>query len=272
MEKFIEIICVGNELLIGKTVNTNAYWLAKKITSLGLVVKRITSIEDSLEAISLSVRETLKRGPSFVLMTGGLGPTFDDMTLLGVATGLGRELETNKIAQDMIEKKYRGYTSEGKINNFKMTPYRAKMANLPKDAKPLVNPVGTAPGVLVKQERTTFVILPGVPQEMKAIFNESISSLLHAMAGNVVFYEASLEVKEMPESELAPIIDKVMHDNPYVYIKSHPQASESFPYLELHLSTSSADSKLVRNRISRAILQVSELIQEEGGIVKPMKV
>jgi molybdopterin-biosynthesis enzyme MoeA-like protein len=78
-------------------------------------------------------------------------------------------------------------------------------------------------------------------------------------------------VKEMPESQLAPLIDEVMHDNPYVYIKSHPQASEKVPHLELHLSTTSNDPKTARQKISRVIIQISEMIQEKGGKVKPIE-
>ncbi|MCK4425067.1 competence damage-inducible protein A, partial [Candidatus Bathyarchaeota archaeon] len=74
----MEIICVGNELLIGKTLNTNAHWLAKRITSLGLSVKRITVVGDEVNEIANAVREALQRKPRFIITVGGLGPTFDD--------------------------------------------------------------------------------------------------------------------------------------------------------------------------------------------------
>jgi molybdopterin-biosynthesis enzyme MoeA-like protein len=86
----------------------------------------------------------------------------------------------------------------------------------------------------------------------------------------MMFFEASLDVKEMPESQLAPMIDEVMRDNPYVYIKSHPQASEKVPHLEIHLSTTSDDPKTARQRIGRVVIQISEMIQEKGGKVKPV--
>jgi len=267
----VEIVCVGNELLIGKTLNTNAHWLAKRITSLGLNVKRVTVVGDNLEDISAAIRETVQRAPYFVIVTGGLGPTFDDMTLEGVAKGLGRELEDNREALDMVKKKYQHYVSEGRIEKYEMTPHRTKMARLPKGATPLLNPVGTAPGVLVIEGDVKIVMLPGVPSEMMAIFDESIAPILKEISGDLMFFEASLDVKEMPESQLAPLIDDVMRDNPYVYIKSHPQASEKVPHLELHLSTTSNDLKTARQRISRVIIQISEIIQEKGGKVKPIK-
>jgi len=81
----IELVCIGNELLIGKTVNTNAHWLAERCTALGASVQRITVISDDLDEIAGALNESLGRKPSFIITTGGLGPTFDDKTLRGVS-------------------------------------------------------------------------------------------------------------------------------------------------------------------------------------------
>lgn len=267
----VELICIGNELLIGKVLNTNAHWLARRITSLGLLVRRITVVGDDLDEISSAIREAIQRKPSFIITTGGLGPTFDDKTLEGVAKAIGCELEENKEALEMIKKRYEQYVAEGRIKKFELTKYRIKMAMLPKGAKPLPNPVGTAPGVLVKYEGVNLVMLPGVPQEMMAIFDESVVPLLREVAGNMVFYEASLEVRGVPESDLAPLIEQVMRENPYVYIKSHPKISEKTSYIELHFSTTSEDSSVARQRIERSIMHMSELISERGGKVRPIQ-
>ena len=271
LDPFVEILCVGNELLIGKTLNTNAQWLGRRITSLGLNVRRITVVGDDIDEIAGAVKEAVQRGPSFVIVTGGLGPTFDDKTLEGVASALGRGLEENREALEMIEERYHSYVAEKRVEKFEMTPHRVKMAKLPKGATPVPNPVGTAPGVLAECEGVSLVMLPGVPQEMMAIFDESIAPLLRKIAGDMTFFEASLDVKGVPESTLAPVIDSVMHDNPYVYIKSHPQAAERVPHLELHFSTTSNDSALARRRIGRVIIQISEMIKEKGGKVRPIK-
>lgn len=268
----VEIICVGNELLIGKTLNTNAHWLAKKVTTLGLAVKRITVVGDDVEEIAQAVREAIQRKPAFIITTGGLGPTFDDKTLEGVAEALGRRLERNEEALKMVEEKYKQYAAEGRIDRFEMTPHRVKMATLPEGSRPLRNPVGTAPGVITECEGVVLVMLPGVPQEMTAIFEESVEPLLRKAAGNLTFYEASVEVWGIPESTLAPLIDKAMHDNPYVYIKSHPKAAEGTSHIELHISTTSEKPEDARRRISKAVMQMSEMIQREGGRIRPRRV
>jgi len=268
----VELICIGNELLIGKTLNTNAHWLAKRITSLGLSVRRIIVVGDNVDEIASAVRESIQRSPAFIITTGGLGPTFDDKTLEGVAKAIGRDLEENKEALEMIKRKYEQYVAEGRIKKFEMTEYRIKMARLPKGAKPLPNPVGTAPGVLIECEDVNLVMLPGVPQEMMVIFDESIAPLLRKIAGNKVFYEASLDIRGISESELAPLIDRVMNENPYVYIKSHPKISEKTHHIELHLSTTSDNQDVARQRIERAVMQISELISERGGKIQPTQI
>lgn len=272
MTPSIELICVGNELLIGKTINTNAQWLAKRIITLGLNTQRITIIGDNVDEISTALQEAIQRNPSFIITTGGLGPTFDDKTLEGIAKVLERKLETHDQALKMVREKYRQYVEEGRMEKVELTPHRVKMAKLPKGAEPLFNPIGTAPGVIIKHNDTTIIALPGVPSEMKVIFEESVAPMLKQAAGDVTFFETSLYVTRIAESAVAPLIDRVMHDNPYVYIKSHPKGEERIPHLELHLSTTAENSGLAKKRVSRALIQLSDIIQATGGKIKPHKV
>ncbi len=272
MDRTVEIICIGNELLIGKTLNTNAQWLAKRITALGLNVSHITIVGDDVNEISDITREALQRKPVFILTTGGLGPTFDDKTLEGIAKALKCPLQIHQEALKMIERKYQQFVEEGLVKEkVELTSPRIKMATLPKGASPLPNPVGTAPGVLLKQNKVAIIALPGVPPEMEAIFDKSVVPLLKEVAGNVIFYEASVSVTGTMESEIAPLIDKTMHDNPYVYIKSHPHGGEGVPHLELHFSTTAQNSNIAKKHVSRALLQITELIQTKGGRIKPTK-
>jgi len=268
MNKEMEIICVGNELLIGKTLNTNAHWMAKRATSMGISVKRITAIGDDVNEIANTIREALRRKPRFIITTGGLGPTFDDKTLEGIAKALNGELEVNEKALKMIKEKYEAYAKVGKIEQVELTPPRVKMAKLPKGAEPLPNPVGTAPGVIIKIEETFLVALPGVPSEMEAIFDESIVPVLKKAAEGVVFFETSIYADKTMKSTLAPLIDQTMHDNPYVYIKSHPKGGEKKPHIEIHFSTTAKEPKTAKDRLGKAIIQLSELIEKKGGKVR----
>jgi nicotinamide-nucleotide amidase len=272
MDKSVEIICIGNELLTGKTLNTNAQWLAKRITIAGLNVKRITIAGDNVSEISKIIKEALQRRPIFIITTGGLGPTFDDKTLQSIAKTLNCPLQIHKEALKMIEKKYRQYMEEGVVRKkIELTSPRIKMVKLPKGASPLPNPIGTAPGVLLKYNNVTIIALPGVPPEMEAIFENSGVPLLKEISGKATFYEISISVTGIMESDIAPIVDKTMQNNPYVYIKSHPHGGEGIPHLELHFSTTAQNSNVAKKHVSRALLQAQELIQAEGGKVKPTK-
>lgn len=263
----LEIICVGNELLIGKILNTNSQWLAKRATSLGVSVRRVTVASDDTDEIAGVLQESLRRKPEFIVTTGGLGPTFDDKTLGGIAKALNRRLEIDDEALEMVRKKYENYVKQRRMEKAELTPPRVKMATLPEGARPISNPVGTAPGVIAYAEETCIIALPGVPPEMEAIFEESVVPLIRRRVGNAVFLEESVFADGIMESTVAPLVDEVMHDNPQIYVKSHPKGQEGRPHLELHLSTTAEDAKDGKARLRKAAGQLSKLIEKSGGRV-----
>jgi nicotinamide-nucleotide amidase len=270
----VEIISVGNELLIGKTLNTNATWLAERATSLGLMVRRITVIGDDIDEIARTLREALRRRPKFIITTGGLGPTFDDKTLEGISKGLNRTLEVNEKALKMVREKYESYLKQGKIKEVELTPARLKMATFPEGTEPLPNPAGTAPAMIAKVEGVFIVALPGVPPEMQAIFNESLAVMIRSEAGKSKFFELSIYADSIMESNLAPLIDEVMHDNPCVYIKSHVytkspvQLEGQKSHIELHFSTNATNPATAKNRLDRAVIRLTDLVQKNGGAIR----
>jgi molybdenum cofactor synthesis domain-containing protein len=264
----MEILCVGNELLIGKTLNTNAQWMAKRATVFGIIVKRITVVADDVGEIANAVNEALQRKTRLLVTTGGLGPTFDDKTLEGVAKALNCKLKVNKKALAMVTGKYEALVKAGRVEKVELTPYRVKMAKLPESTEPLPNPVGTAPGVIATVKGTVLIALPGVPSEMEAIFERSVAPLLRKEAGKIAFFETSIYADNIMESSLAPLIDKTMHGSPYVYIKSHPKGEEKKLHIELHFSTTAKDSIIAKKRLEKAIIQLSELIEKNGGKIK----
>ena len=158
----VEIISLGNELLIGKVLNTNAHWLSKRATSLGIKVKRVTILPDDVNETARAIRETLKRKPEFIVTTGGLGPTFDDKTLESIAKALNRKLEANKEAMEMVKEKYQKYARKKRSNNRELTQPLVKIATIPENSRPIRNPLGTAPAMQRNLEDTVLIALPGV--------------------------------------------------------------------------------------------------------------
>jgi len=250
----VEILSIGNELLLGNTVNTNAAWLATKVTSLGGNVTRITTVADSLHEISAAIKESIDRKADFLITTGGIGPTFDDMTLKAVAMALRMRLRLDPVAVGMIREHYARRFRGKKIS---MTKPRLKMAYIPSKGTAIENPVGTAPAVMLSIETKVFC-LPGVPSEAKAIFSNTVSKIIAAEAGGLRFLERWIKVDGIMESSLAPILDRVMLRWPGVYIKSHPRGVEANgrAHLELHFSISSSDPKRAKSVLLGAIREL----------------
>jgi molybdenum cofactor synthesis domain-containing protein len=263
----MEIICVGNELLIGKTLNTNAQWLGKQATAHGITVKRITAVADDIKEIADAIQETIKRKPQFIITTGGLGPTFDDKTLEGIAKALNRKLQINQKALKMIKQKYEQYAKTSQTGTPELTQPRIKMATIPEKTEPIPNPVGTAPAVRANLKQTVLVALPGVPKEMEAIFEETVIPLLRQVSGNSAFHETSIYADDIMESVLAPLIDKVMKENPNVYVKSHPKGRENSPHMEIHLSITAKEKEKPQEKLQKAVTQLSKEIKKTGGKV-----
>ena len=264
----LEIICIGNELLIGKVKDTNAHYLAKQATKLGANVKRVTVIQDTIQEISSSVCEAIARKPKIIVTTGGLGPTFDDKTLQGIAKAFSRKLEINSEALEMVKLKCLEYAKKRQLSTeIVLTPPRVKMATLPQKTEVVNNPVGTAPGIRVEVQGTVLFALPGVPVETEVMFNETIAPLIKQAVGSSVFCERSIFADNIMESRLAPLIDKVMSDNEEVYVKSHPMRAESKPHVELHLTIVANKEQKPAEKLAKAAKELASLIEAEGGCV-----
>jgi nicotinamide-nucleotide amidase len=264
----LEVICVGNELLIGKIKDTNAHYLAKQITLLGANVKRVTVIQDTIQEIATAVCEAVARKPRFIITTGGLGPTFDDKTLQGIAKALNRELEVNPKALALVEKRCIEYAKKRQLpTEIELTPPRVKMATLPKKTEVVNNPIGTAPGMRADVQGIVLFALPGVPVEMEAIFNETIAPLIKESVGSSVFCERSIFADNIMESRLAPLIDTVMTDNEGVYVKSHPMRTENKPHVELHLTINARQEQTPAEKLVKAAKELASLIEANGGLV-----
>lgn len=253
-----EIIVVGREILTGRTLDTNSNWLAKRITALGGDVKRITVADDEVASISRELRTALENNCRLIVTTGGLGPTFDDKTLDAVATAAGLNMELDAEALDFVKDRYTFFREKGFIDSDDITPSREKMAIFPKGGKMLPNPVGAAPGVKLWVRKTLMVSLPGVPKEMKAIFEETALKDLRDLFGRRFFREKTITTNVGDESKLAEILDKVMREVPDVYLKSRPTYFGKNVRLAVTLTATGDDDNEVEARIKKAISEIEK--------------
>jgi len=162
----VEIIATGNELLLGDVLDTNTNWLCKRITGAGGLVTRAVMVRDEVEAIAAAIRSALDRRPQLIITTGGLGPTGDDITLQAVAEATGCPLRLHREALALVKTRYQELAKKGHVGNSALTEARKKMAYLPRGARPVPNPVGSAPAVILEVDGSILVSLPGVPEEL----------------------------------------------------------------------------------------------------------
>lgn len=260
----VEIICFGNELLIGKTINTNANWLGKRLVMLGAELQRVTTIGDVLEEMAGAVREALKRKPNVIITTGGLGPTFDDMALAAIAKALNRELELDEQAVEFIRGRLYRIQKERGLD-LELSEERLKMAMVPKGAEVLENRVGSAPGVMVKENDTLIFSVPGVPGEMKVIFDYEITRYFN-LDSTKQFYERSIVVNHIPESELAKAISETRENFTSIYVKTHPHTSKASAKgmieVEIHITSLCSEEESAK---------LKEAEEEIVTIIKTMK-
>jgi nicotinamide-nucleotide amidase len=216
----IEILVIGFEILQGKFLDTNSNWMAKRVAKYGHILSRITTIGDIKEEISSTINEILKRKPDIVITSGGLGPTFDDITIQSVASGLNREVKLDPQAYKLVKRIYEKAFDKGILKLREMTKEREKMAYLPVGSIMLPNPVGVAPGVKIQEGKTAIFLFPGVPTEIKKMFREYIQPILTDRKGK--FIEKGFRLNGIGESQLAPYITKLHEENPKIWIKTHP--------------------------------------------------
>ncbi|MBY8991786.1 MAG: competence damage-inducible protein A [Candidatus Lokiarchaeota archaeon] len=259
----IELLIIGNEILIGKTLDSNSNWMAKRIARYGHHLKRITTINDELNVISSAVQEILERNPDIIITSGGLGPTFDDMTLEGIARGLNRLLNLNQHALNAIKKAYDNAHERGILKLKGMTKERKKMAYLPEGSTPLPNTVGTAPGVKIIERETTIFILPGVPTELKSMFRNIITPILKEKKGK--FLEKGFLFSGIGESQIASYTSELAKKYPQLWIKTHPKIGLS---VLVEVSITAFNVENGQEMIDKALDELREIIITLKGEIK----
>ena len=193
-----EIITIGDEILIGQIVNTNAAWLAKALTEIGVECVSIRTVRDSHEDICCALDDALKK-VDLIIFTGGLGPTNDDLTKNSLCEYFKDSLVVN---EDVLYDITAFFKKKGKED---ILDLNTNQALVPSKAKVIRNRLGTAPGLFFQQKNKNIVAFPGVPYEMKALMNQFIldfkkeNELL-----NIV--QKTIFVSNIPESELASIL------------------------------------------------------------------
>jgi len=216
----IHLVAIGNELLNGETRDTNLSWLIKLFTRKGGEIARASMIQDDFEEIRWEIEHAKEKSADLVVTTGGLGPTDDDATLAAMSDCFGVELKLNKTALGMVRERINELAKYRPGLPTRINKERKTMAIFPDGGYPLFNPVGVAPGMMFLEDGVTYIVLPGVPSEMKGIVKETLKDFWKDFFRGVCYVRKNIVLKGIPEAELAPYIRRANKIDPGVYIKS----------------------------------------------------
>ena len=257
----VGVLVIGNEILDGVILDTNTQWIIQQLKPLNYIVAEVITIRDSTSEIAKAINRMKTDAIQLVITTGGLGPTYDDMTLQGVAEAFNLPMELNEEAYKIVERQYRGFYERGVVDTSEITDSRRKMAVFPQGATPLDNRAGGAPGVLLAIDRMRIVSLPGVPSELKWIFENQLMPILkQQMQG--YYFEKIIHLNLRDESTLAPLIDEAKKQYPDVYIKSMVK-----PYgeagIRLWVSAHGEDQAYIEEQVEKTTELLVELTKDQ---------
>ncbi len=195
----VEIIAVGTEILLGNIVNTNAAYLAEKCAGLGLSCYHQDVVGDNEERLSETIKTALGRA-DILLLSGGLGPTQDDLTKEVAAKVMGKPLYLHEASRDVIKAFFEKRGLEITDNNW-------KQAMVPEGCIVVDNPNGTAPGIIMAENGKHVILMPGPPNELVPMFETSILPYLSKLQSCVI-YSQTVKICGVGESKLETMIDR----------------------------------------------------------------
>lgn len=241
-----EIICVGTELLLGSVVNTNATFISEKLSTMGFSLFRQTVVGDNVQRIKDALDSAFKSA-DLVIMSGGLGPTQDDLTKEAACEFFGQKM----VLHNPSLKRIKSYFKDKPISKF-----NEKQAMFPSNAVVLDNDNGTAPGAILEKNGKRIVLLPGPPNELRPMFEKVLAYLSQFQEG--VFFSKELKFFGIGESTVVEIIEDIIENqtNPTIA----PYAGDAEVKLRI---TASADSI---EKAKELILPVERQIRKKVGV------
>ncbi len=253
----VSIVTTGDEIMAGNVIDNNAHWMATQCWNAGAKVVWRVAVADDLKEIGDACKEAIRRA-DVVLVSGGLGPTADDITLKAAAKAFGKKLEFNPNVFKDIENFFKRVGRP-------MSESNRKQAFLIKEAQPLPNKLGTAPGSQVQLGKATFFFMPGVPRELHILCEDFVFPWIkEKMSGKIFFQEKIFHCFGVPEASLDTFLKGVKLGKARLSFRYH------FPETALKLACWDKNQKVVEQELSKAAknvyTKVGEYIYGEGDI------
>lgn len=244
-----EIITIGDEILIGQIVDTNSAWIAQQLNQVGIELVQISSVADKSDAIKKSL-ELAETRADLILCTGGLGPTKDDITKRSLAAYFNTSLRRDKQVLAHVETIFKKY-------NRPMLEVNNQQADVLANADVLHNETGTAPGMWIRERGKIFVIMPGVPSEMKYLMTNEVLPRLQDLPGLQAIVHQSVLTAGIGESFLAEKLaefEEILP--PHIHLAYLPK----FGQVRLRLTGIGSDTHLLKGEIAHYLDQMMALV------------
>lgn len=231
----IEIVAIGNEVMSGVTTNTNAAEIGRALLEIGLIATRQTVLPDKSELLKEGLREALQRS-DIVITTGGLGPTCDDITRQAAAELFHSDFIFRPEIAAELEKRYGA-----------ALPTIKDQATVPIKAEVLSNPLGTAPGFIFEEQGKIFILMPGVPPEMRAMLaNYTIPFLDKRISPRERFYRKTAHLLNLPEAAVDPYLREIGSKYPQVDMGIYPSLGTLTVHMTVHAESKRAAENLLQ--------------------------
>ena len=243
----VELVSVGTEILLGDIVNTNTAYLAKELAALGIGVYKQTAVGDNRERL-LNVFEKAFLENDTVIVTGGLGPTDDDITKEGAAEFFGRDFYFDMKTWQKIEERLR---------HINITENNKKQALIPDGAIILKNLCGTAPGIIIEEQGKRIILLPGPPREMQSMFENSVKPYLQKLS-TTKYVSKNIRFYGIGESELEVRLQQLLDEQTNPTLALYAKNSEVL----LRVTASGKDTVHCESLIDSKIVEIENIVGE----------
>ena len=243
-----EIITIGDELLIGQVVDTNSAWMGQQLNAHGIKVYQITSVSDDEQHILNALTDAASR-VQLVLITGGLGPTRDDITKYTLCKYFNTKLVFNDKAYENLVAIFKKFERE-------VTERNRSQADLPENCTPVINLRGTASGMWFDQNDVVYVSMPGVPHEMKGMMTDAVLPMIKQRFNTPFIMHRTILTQGIGESFLADLLDTFEDEIPSVLKLAYLPASGM---VRLRL-TGIGEEALIKSTMQQQVQKLMEIV------------
>lgn len=246
---YAELISIGDEILYGQTLDTNSHFISTELDKLGIRVKRKVTVADNREAMMRAFKEA-ESNADIILITGGLGPTKDDLTKPLLAEYFNSGM---KLHEDILEDLRKRFAKRGR----ELNELNKGQAELPEKCKPIENKYGTAPGMWFEHEGKVFISMPGVPKEMKYMMEDTIIPKFKELYKTPVLIHKMVKTVGIPESILAERLENWENNLPQeIKLAYLPGLNQ----VKLRLTASGENEKLLQSLINQEVDKLYEIV------------